>query len=113
MTPVTASSLMDLRNSVLNQNNALSEAAGIGVTAPNGVTPPTQGIGDTFSNMLEQVSAQQKSAETMTTAYEMGQTNDIVGVMMERHKASVGFLSVFQVRNKLLGAYRDIMNMPV
>ena len=113
MTPVTATSLMDLRNSVLGQNKALSEAAGAGGISPAGVTSPTQGIGDTFSNMLEQVSAQQKSAEKMTTAYEMGQTNDIVGVMMERHKASVGFESTLQVRNKLLGGYRHIMNMPV
>ena len=113
MTPVTATSLMDLRNSVLSKNNALSEAAGIGATSPTGAVQPANNIGDTFGNMLEQVSEQQKKAETITTAYEMGQTNDIVGVMMERHKASVGFESTLQVRNKLLGAYRDIMNMPV
>lgn len=113
MTPVTATSLMDLRNSVLNQNSALSQAAGIESASSVGQPQSTQGIGDTFSNMLQQVSAQQMSAEKVTTAYETGQTNDIVGVMMERHKAAVGFETVMQVRGKLLGAYRDIMNMPV
>ena len=33
--------------------------------------------------------------------------------MLARQKASVGFEATLQVRNKLLGAYRDIMNMPV
>jgi len=33
--------------------------------------------------------------------------------MLERQKASIGFEATLQVRNKLLSAYRDIMNMPV
>ena len=36
-----------------------------------------------------------------------------VSVMIERQKASLGFETTLQVRNKLLSAYRDIMNMPV
>ena len=46
-------------------------------------------------------------------AYERGDTHDIVSVMIERQKASLGFETTLQVRNKLLSAYRDIMNMPV
>ena len=49
----------------------------------------------------------------MSAAYERGDTNDIVGVMVERQKASIGFEATMQVRNKLLSAYRDIMSMPV
>jgi flagellar hook-basal body complex protein FliE len=49
----------------------------------------------------------------MSASYERGDTHDIVGVMIERQKASLGFEATLQVRNKLLSAYRDIMNMPV
>jgi flagellar hook-basal body complex protein FliE len=49
----------------------------------------------------------------MSAAYERGETHDIVSVMVERQKASIGFEATMQVRNKLLSAYRDIMNMPV
>jgi flagellar hook-basal body complex protein FliE len=32
---------------------------------------------------------------------------------MAKQKASIGFEATLQVRNKLLSAYQDIMNMPV
>ncbi|PKP97859.1 MAG: flagellar hook-basal body complex protein FliE, partial [Alphaproteobacteria bacterium HGW-Alphaproteobacteria-13] len=66
-----------------------------------------------ISNALEQVNAQQHKATAITEAYERGDTHDIVSVMIERQKASLGFETTLQVRNKLLSAYRDIMNMPV
>ena len=33
--------------------------------------------------------------------------------MLQRQKASIGFEATLQVRNRLLTAYKDIMNMPV
>ena len=59
------------------------------------------------------MSAQQGKASALSASYERGETNDIVSVMVERQKASIGFEATLQVRNKLLSAYRDIMNMPV
>ncbi|MEQ1687328.1 MAG: flagellar hook-basal body complex protein FliE, partial [Sphingopyxis sp.] len=34
-------------------------------------------------------------------------------VMLARQQASIAFEATLQVRNKLLSAYGDIMNMPV
>ena len=48
-----------------------------------------------------------------TAAYERGETVDIAKVMLARQEASVGFEATLQVRNKLLSAYQNIMNMPV
>ena len=56
---------------------------------------------------------QQVKASAVSESYERGDTTDIVQVMVERQKASLGFEATLQVRNKLLSAYRDIMNMPV
>lgn len=71
-----------------------------------------------FGDMLEQavnsVNKVQKNSAEMAKAYETGDPNvDITDVMVASQKASVSFQSMVQVRNKLIEAYRDVMNMPV
>jgi flagellar hook-basal body complex protein FliE len=71
-----------------------------------------------FGTMLEQavnkVNDVQQASSSMSKAYEMGDPNvDISDVMVASQKASVSFQSMVQVRNKLIDAYRDVMNMPV
>jgi flagellar hook-basal body complex protein FliE len=113
MNPVSPSSLMQLRSTILAQNQALHRAAGSpDATLGAGATPATS-FGGALSDALKAVNAQQVDANDTSAAYERGDTNDIVGVMVSRQKASVGFEATLQMRNKLLGAYRDIMNMPV
>lgn len=108
MTTVNPTSLMQLRNNVLSQNAALQRAAGsAGAPAAPG------GFGDAMMDAVKAVNTQQSQASDAAAAYERGDTNDIVGVMLARQKASLSFEATLQVRNKLLGAYRDIMNMPV
>jgi flagellar hook-basal body complex protein FliE len=38
---------------------------------------------------------------------------DITQVMIQMQKASVSFEAMNQVRNRLVSAYQDIMNMPI
>lgn len=115
MLTIDQSRLLQMRSSILNQNDALRRAAGrdspAGTTAETTVsaTPFAQ----TMTEALQVVSVQQGKASDLSAAYERGETNDIVAVMVERQKASIGFEATLQVRNKLLSAYRDIMNMPV
>jgi flagellar hook-basal body complex protein FliE len=107
MTSINATGLLQMRSAILNQNTALQKAAGHG--APSVDTS----FGGTLVNALKQVNAQQSEASALSESYERGDTNDIVGVMVARQRAAVGFEATLQVRNKLLSAYRDIMNMPV
>ena len=97
-----------MRTTILNQNSALQRAAGGGTPAEE-----AGGFGKNMMDALKAVNTQQAKASELSAAYERGDTNDIVGVMVERQKASLGFETTLQVRNKLLSAYRDIMNMPV
>jgi flagellar hook-basal body complex protein FliE len=120
MSTIDSSRLLQMRSSILNQNEALQRAAGRGgVGGPGGLDGGADGkvggadFGSAISNALQQVNAQQHKATAITEAYERGDTHDIVSVMIERQKASLGFETTLQVRNKLLSAYRDIMNMPV
>lgn len=114
MSTIDTSRLLQMRSSILNQNQALQRVAGrggIGAGAEgSGGTPD---FGAAINNALQQVNAQQTKASQVSEAYERGDTHDIVSVMIERQKASLGFETTLQVRNKLLSAYRDIMNMPV
>lgn len=113
MSTIDQSRLLQMRSSILNQNEALQRAAGRGAAGGIAGTEGTADFGAAISAALQQVNGQQHKASAMSEAYERGDTHDIVSVMIERQKASLGFETTLQVRNKLLSAYRDIMNMPV
>jgi flagellar hook-basal body complex protein FliE len=52
-------------------------------------------------------------ATAATNAYESGQTHDLASVMIARQKATIAFEATLQARNRLVGAYKDVMNMPL
>lgn len=71
-----------------------------------------------FSEMLGQavgkVNETQQASNQLATAFEMGKSGvDLTDVMIASQKASVSFQAMSQVRNKLVQAYQDIMQMPV
>lgn len=118
MSTIDQSRLLQMRSTILNQNEALQRAAGRGPLASGGIDPSQSpnavpDFGAAIHNALQQVNEQQSRSSSASEAYERGDTHDIVSVMIERQKASLGFETTLQVRNKLLSAYRDIMNMPV
>ncbi|MEO4048357.1 flagellar hook-basal body complex protein FliE [Pseudomonas sp. CAU 1711] len=84
---------------------------------PEQVAAPEPGA-PSFADMLGQavgkVNETQQAATQLATAFEMGQKGvDITDVMIASQKASVSFQAMTQVRNKLVQAYQDIMQMPV
>lgn len=111
MAAIDPGRLLQMRSTIIGQNAALQRAAGHEVTS--GKETPSTSFGQTLTEAVRSVNAQQTKASDLSAAYERGDTNDIVQVMLERQKASIGFEATLQVRNKLLSAYRDIMNMPV
>lgn len=76
-----------------------------------------QGISSDFINNLEKavqnVSDNQKKSAEITKSFELGFENDLTKVMIQQQLASLGFQMTLNVRNKVLSAYKDIMNMPV
>lgn len=72
------------------------------------------GFGELMTQALGKVNEVQKTSSSMADAYERGVAGvDITDVMIASQKASVAFQATVQVRNKLIDAYRDIMNMPI
>ena len=71
-----------------------------------------------FTQLLKQainsVNDTQQTANKMRTSYETGDpTVSLNQVMVASQKASVSFDAMTQVRNRLVEAYQDIMNMPI
>jgi len=101
-------------NAVLDQMRAMRVAAGADIAAPaTRVEGPSE-----FSNILQDslrsVSEVQKTAGDLSLAYAGGDESvDLADVMLSMQKASLSFESVVQVRNKVLSAYQDVMNMQV
>ena len=69
---------------------------------------------DVLNNALKDVSAAQKEARSMAQDFSAGDPNvNLQDVMVNLQKANLSFQQMVQVRNRLVTAYQDIMNMPV
>jgi len=67
-----------------------------------------------LKNSIEQVNQTQQQAEGMAANFAAGDGNaNLHEVMISLQKANVSFQEMVQVRNKLVTAYHDVMNMSV
>ncbi len=67
-----------------------------------------------LGDSIRKVNELQQNASAMATAFERGDPDvDLAEVMVELQKASVSFNAMVEVRNKLLTAYQEVMNMQV
>ena len=116
MSGIDTSRIMAMRTQILERNDALQRAAGLGLDGQvGGATGPAGGVGfgQALQGALARVNEMQAQSSAITESYERGETTDIAAVMLARQQASIGFEATLQVRNRLLSAYKDIMNMPV
>ena len=100
-------------NSVLLQMRTMAARAS-GAAAETAVN---RGGGE-FSNLLkgavDKVNQTQQTAESLAGAFERGDPGtDVAQVMLAMQKANLSFQAITQVRNKLVNAYQEIMNMQV
>jgi flagellar hook-basal body complex protein FliE len=68
---------------------------------------------DSVRNLLNKVNDVNVNSEKMADAYQRGEDIPLTDVVLGMQKASLSFEATLQVRNKVLKAYEDIMNMPV
>ena len=101
-----------INNSLLNSLRGLPASAG--TAAPTGgETLASDDFASVLKSMLVSVSQSQQHATRLAESFEMGQHQDLAGVMIDQQKAKLAFQTTLQVRNKIVSAYQDIMNMPV
>jgi flagellar hook-basal body complex protein FliE len=85
-----------------------------GMPRVDGAAAPGGGFKAAMANALQGVSQSQLEAQRLQR--ELSLDNPAVSVeqtMLAMQKANIGFQATLQVRNRLLQAYSDIMNMQV
>ena len=101
--------------------NMLAEMRAAMAVAQGGVTPKatagttaTTDFASVLKSSLDGVAQAQNHAESMQKAFVMGDDKvSLSDVMIDMQKANISFQTTVQVRNKVIAAYNDIMNMQV
>jgi flagellar hook-basal body complex protein FliE len=97
----------------------LAQMRAMAAQAQGGVHRPAESAnGADFSGLLksavDRVSETQHKASNLAAAFSAGSTQaDLSEVMVALQKANISFQAMTQVRNKLVAAYQEIMNMQV
>lgn len=117
LTLTPSQSLNQVRNEI-TQQDLVNQAAALDTRPGNQMNLTTSGntpsIGEMMGNAINQVNETAMHSSSMSTRYTQGDPNiDLPEVMVAMQKSSVSFQAMSQVRNKLLEAYKDIMNMPI
>jgi flagellar hook-basal body complex protein FliE len=95
---------------------SLSGAAGAATAKALGNTPGSAAPSfvDMLQKSLAQVNKDQSAADTAAVQYQTGQNNvSLEDAMVSMQKANISFQAAVQVRNRLVSAYTDVMNMQI
>lgn len=75
---------------------------------------PAGGFASELKSAIERISDMQNSSRIQAQNFELGVPGVALNdVMVDLQKASVALQMGVQVRNKLIAAYQEVMNMPV
>ena len=93
---------------------AAATAKGAGLEQAAAAPARKADFSEVLKASLDQVNATQQQATNLARDFELGATSaSLPEVMISLQKANISFQQVVQVRNKLIAAYHDIMNMQV
>jgi len=81
---------------------------------PEAAAAGATGFGESLARAVESVNQSQMTARNLKADYaaETGEAS-LAEVMVAAQKADLSFRAMTEVRNKLVNAYQEIMNMPV
>jgi flagellar hook-basal body complex protein FliE len=98
---------------VLAEMRALQARASGTPSAPEAAPQPSE-FANLMKNSVDRIAGMQNQATALADAYEAGDKSvDLTKVMLEVQKASLAFRAMTEVRNKLVDAYQQVMNMSV
>jgi flagellar hook-basal body complex protein FliE len=98
-------------DSLIIQMRAMTaRATGIEATPVSGA----ENFSAVLKSALSEVNAAQTKSRELATAFEHGAPHvELAEVMLAIQKANLAFQAVTQVRNRLVSAYQEVMNMPI
>ena len=99
---------------MLSLMRATSAQAAGRVSEPQSAPAGGADFAQILQNSIDQVNQTQQQAEDMAAKFAAGDGNsNLQDVMISLQKANISFQEMVQVRNKLVSAYHDVMNMQV
>ena len=100
---------------MVNQLRAVAAQAGAGASATAaGANAPSQDFAALLQSAVDEVNNTQLDARQLTRQFEAGNAEvNLQDVVLSLQKASLSFQTMVQVRNKLVSAYQEVMNMQV
>lgn len=106
---------MDLRiSSSSAQGLAQTGLASLKRPATGAADGVGSGFAENFKTALKSVSAAQEQASNLQTQVQLGNPKvSLEETMMAMQKSQIGFQATLHVRNRMVQAYTDIMNMSV
>ena len=118
MTKVTTTGLnlinrdvnVDIKNNKVSQEKILSERNNL---LKDSKLLNNNSFVDNVSDAIENVAKAQQDAAQITKNFELGKEQDLTKVIVSQQISKLGFQMTLNIRNKVLSAYKDIMNMPV
>ncbi len=98
---------------MLGELRAMSaKAANVGSATPKEAAPVD--FASLLKSSIDQVNQAQQQSQAMQKQFELGAPDtNLQDVMVSLQKASLSFETMVQVRNKLVSAYQEIMNIQV
>ena len=104
-----------MTNIGIKSNQLSNIRAALLETAQNSSLEPKkrEDFGNQIKDALDSVANAQETSKTLSQNYELGKEHDLTKVMVSQNISSLAFQMTLNVRNKMLNAYKDIMNMPV
>lgn len=102
-------------DSLLSQMRAAMAAAqGQPVQTPSASATGGVDFANVLKSSLDGVNQAQRQAESLQQAFVLGDDKvSLSDTMIAMQKANISFQTAVQVRNKVVAAYNDIMNMQV
>ena len=98
---------------ILAQMRAMAAQAQ-GANLNNATETAQSDFADLLKQSVDKVNDTQMESKKLAEAFQLGDPNvQLSEVMVASQKASVSFQAMLQVRNKLVNAYQEIMNMQV
>jgi flagellar hook-basal body complex protein FliE len=75
---------------------------------------PASGFGAALARAIDGVNASQRKAEALAREFQLENAAvSLEETVLAANKANIGFQALVQVRNRVIAAYNEIMNMQV
>ena len=100
------------QTSQATRSTAVPQPAATVTAGAGNATAPS--FGRVMEAALDRVSLSQTQAADLQTRFQLGDRDtDLASVMLASSRAQVEFKGLVEVRNRMVRAYQDIMNMPL